>query len=182
MLLCDISAVTNWIQAVAAVVLVVLTLFTLLVLIRYAADTKRIAEASVSQTENSQMPCLVVTRLYEPSHRPIGWGIQNQGTGPALNIRFTGFDGGNKPAIKPTPPLGAGEERLLSNDIEQVFLRWPKDFRLEYESLSGVKYFTTIDNAEDRLYTEFHKPPAVVANLTIGDFLRSFRQFMKSRR
>src|SRR5690242_609644 len=126
MLLCDISAATNWIQAVAAVALVLLTLLTLLVLIRYAADTKRIAEASVSQTENSQMPCLVVTRLYEPSHRTIGWGIQNQGTGPALNIRFTGFNGGNEPAMKPTPPLAAGEERLLQNDIDEVLHRWPR--------------------------------------------------------
>jgi hypothetical protein len=176
MLLCDISAVTNWIQAVAAVALVLLTLLTLLVLIRYAADTKRIAEASVSQTENSLMPCLVVI-----NRRGEGWAIENQGNGPALNIRFTGYDFGNEPVMKTIPPLGVNAFRMAHNDIAEVFARWPRDFKVEYESLSGKKYATAI-NMEGVMQAQFIKPPSVSKDATIGEFLRGLKQFMRSRR
>jgi len=46
MIILDIA---NWIQAIAAIALVVLTGLTLWVLMGYAVDTKRIAEASPAQ-------------------------------------------------------------------------------------------------------------------------------------
>lgn len=179
MFVCDMSAVTNWIQAIATAAMVVLTFLTLMVLIRYAADTKKIAEGSASQTENSQMPCLVVVMLHEDGGR--GWAIENQGFGPALNIRFTGFDGGNQPAMKTIPPLAAKAHRFAHNDIAEVFQRWPQEFRINYESLSGTKYFTTL-NMEGEMQTRFHRAPTVTADTTIGDFLRSFRHFLKWQR
>jgi hypothetical protein len=171
MLICDISATTSVIQAIATGVLVLLTLLTLVVLVRYAADTKRIAEVSIAQTENSQMPCLVVVMLEEGGSR--GWAIENQGTGPALNIRFTGSDGGNQPIMKTIPPLAAKAHRFVHNDIAEVFTRWPQDFKINYESLSGMKYSTTLD-MRGEMQTQFHRPPFMTAETTIGDFLRSF--------
>lgn len=179
MLLCDISAVTNWIQAIATVAIVVLTLLTLLVLIRYAADTKRIAEVSASQTENSQMPCLVVINAQDGAGH-YRWAIENQGSGPALNIRFTGYSGGNEPVTKTLTPLGANHRQFVHNDLTEVFLRWPRDFRMDYESLSNARYSTTV-NMEGDMQTQFHRAPAVTSDTTIGDFLRSFKQFMRSR-
>jgi hypothetical protein len=61
---------TNWIEALAAVVaasaavgVMRLTYLSLVVLKAYAADTKKIAEASVSQREDSQMPFLTTLRV-----------------------------------------------------------------------------------------------------------------------
>jgi hypothetical protein len=54
------------------------------VLRRYAADTKKIAQASVAQTENNQMPFVALVEKYEA-----GWSVENRGFGCALNIRHT---------------------------------------------------------------------------------------------
>ena len=48
--------VRTWIQTVAEVVLAGVTTWTLVVLRRYARDTKKIAENSSEQLENSQTP------------------------------------------------------------------------------------------------------------------------------
>src|SRR6476659_8139428 len=96
MIVLDASLLPNWVQAGAAVALVVLTAATLWVLKRYADDTGTIAKASAAQTENSQMPILVLIRhtIIMPNYKKDEWSIQNQGFGPALNIRFTGCDDG----------------------------------------------------------------------------------------
>lgn len=49
-----VTNLPNWIQAGSAVAIVVLTFLTLLVLRDYAADTKKIAKASVTQVENKR--------------------------------------------------------------------------------------------------------------------------------
>lgn len=138
--------------------IVVLTGWTLMVLRRYAADTKKIADASVSQTENAAMPILVVIRetIFKPEGKWYKWSIQNQGFGPALNIRFTGYnEGSNESSIKETYPLGAGDERFIG-EIEDVLNRWLK-FEMWYESLSGLEYSTTVTLGE-HLHTKFIKP------------------------
>lgn len=62
-----ISVIPDWVQAGAAVVIV-----------------------SASQTERSQMPFLTVAWWEGPPNSGAGgWEIQNQGVGPALNVRFT---------------------------------------------------------------------------------------------
>jgi len=167
------STAPSWMQGIAAVVLVLLTAATLLVLLRYADDTKRIAEASVSQIENSQMPCLVVINLQGGPNRTAGWAIQNQGGGPALNIRFTGYDGGNRPTMKTIPPLAAKEHYGVQNDIAEVFARWPQDFRMDYESLSGTRYYTTLDMRAE-MQTQFHRPPEITSTTTMRDVFKRF--------
>src|SRR5690349_11101744 len=110
----------NWIQAISAIAIVILTGITLLVLRGYASDTKTIAKVSTSQTENSQMPFLAVVRI--PAHEQ--WHIQNQGFGPAINVRYTGDNQGNAIVMRSTEPLGAGESREMHNQISTAFTRW----------------------------------------------------------
>jgi hypothetical protein len=96
------------IQAGAAIAIVILTAWTLKVLRDYAADTKKIASASVKQIENSQMPFLAAVQVLN-----VGWVIRNQGFGPAINILYTGGDNRDRNRMMATEPLGAGEERPL---------------------------------------------------------------------
>jgi hypothetical protein len=151
----SISDWPSWIQAIAAAVIVVLTGWTLKVLREYAADTKKIADASVKQLQSSQMPFLAITMRTTAPGAPAGWVIQNQGFGPAVNIRFTGYTGGNEPVLKSTPPIGVGEDRPLHNDIAQVLARWP--FEVKYESLAGLPYKTTAHMTDIGLQTQFQK-------------------------
>jgi len=78
----------NWIQ-------VVLTGVTLIVLCVYVYDTRRIAQASVAQAENSQKPFLVLLpKPAEFERHGGGWALENQGFGPAMNIRHSDIGGG----------------------------------------------------------------------------------------
>ena len=70
-------------------VLAILTFLTLMVLWGYARGTKKIANASVLQTENSQMPFLSVVQEGNIPGQVRGWCVSNQGFGPAMNIRGT---------------------------------------------------------------------------------------------
>lgn len=140
----------SWIQAISAVCVVALTAATLWVLWGYAADTKVIARVSASQTENSQMPFLAVIMKESAG----GWNIQNQGFGPAINIRYTGDSQGNERVLRSTPPLGAGEWRELHNQISAVFARW-HEFELEYQSLSGRNYGTKVSMQDGQMRVQF---------------------------
>jgi hypothetical protein len=142
----------SWIQAVSAVGLLFLTGWTLKVLRQYAADTKTIASVSASQTENSQLPFLAVIMKENAG----GWNIQNQGFGPAINIRYSGDNQGNERVMRSTPPLGAGEWRELHNQISVVFNRW-REFDLEYQSLSGANYATRVTLENGVMRVEFTK-------------------------
>lgn len=169
LMLIDIS---SCIQAAATVVIVILTGLTLLVLLRYADDTKRIADVSASQTEHSQMPFLAVTR------RSDGWAIKNQGFGPALNIVFTGYNvGSNKTTNKPTFPLGIGEDKLLP-ELEQVINHW-HEVTVWYESLSGRKYITSFKLTESGYSIDFYKSVPMDDDRTIRDSLKGFVAFLK---
>ena len=94
-MLCFILNWQNWIQSVAALIgalaaigLAALTFLTLLILRNYAADTKRIANDSSSQVERSQMPFLaLVWRPQRGVPDEYTWYLENQGFGPAVNIR-----------------------------------------------------------------------------------------------
>jgi hypothetical protein len=139
----------SWIQAISALGIVILTGATLLVLKDYAADTKTIAKVSTSQTESSQMPFLVVVH-----HE--GFCIQNQGFGPAINILYSGDDGGNVTVKKSIPPLGIGEARAMHYEIDRVLDRW-RVFEIEYQSLSGGNYGTRVSMEDGQMRVEFTK-------------------------
>ena len=80
----------NWIHAGSAVAIVVFTLLTLLVLRDYAADTKKSAKASVTQVENTEKRFIVLLIKPPEVGRHGGcWTVENEGTGPAINIRHS---------------------------------------------------------------------------------------------
>lgn len=166
------STIPGWMQGVAAILTALLTLLTLIVLLRYADDTKRIADVSASQTEHSQMPFLAVIK------RSDGWAIRNQGFGPAVNIVFTGYNpGANESTKKPTLPLGIGEDKVLP-ELEQVLGNW-RQITVWYESLSGREYITTFKRLESGDHTQFQKNHPAIPDLTIKDSLTGFASFLK---
>jgi|SRR5579872_2477996 len=146
----------SWLQAISALFLVGLTAATLWVLCGYADDTKKIANVSASQTENSQMPFLAV--ILRPNHG--GWSVQNQGSGPALNISYDTFQMG---AALPgsITPLASGEVYELHGVVANAFANAIADHRvidLRYNSLSGAQYRTIVRYEGNATRTEFLRP------------------------
>jgi hypothetical protein len=144
----------NWIQAFAAISIVGLTLVTLIVLKDYATDTKRIARASVSQLENAQMPFLALIMRESLPDNPGGWGIQNQGFGPAMNVSFG--SGRSDAAVRHLGSMPTGETQPVHYDIEDAF-GLTQQVVIEYESLSGMKYRTIVAKSDDVMNTKFDK-------------------------
>jgi hypothetical protein len=136
----------NWI-------LVVLTALTLIVLYGYAKDTKRIAKTGIEQLEKLQMPFVsLLAKPAEPNRHGGGWAIENQGTGPAINIRHSRPQGqdGWEPTVR---TFAVGDFRIMENfDFNAVRNR---EFIIEYESLSGKKYRTVVDWPAGAMRTRF---------------------------
>lgn len=87
------------IQAICSAGALILTGWSVLILREYAADTKKIAEASVSQLEHSQTPFVVMQRNE-------GWLLENQGFGPAINGQLSFVQHG--PQVHALPCLASG--------------------------------------------------------------------------
>jgi hypothetical protein len=150
------SDLPNWIQAGATIVLTGITGWTLKVLREYAADTKRMAQSSVEQSENAQMPFVVLAEQTGP-HRTCLWMIHNQGFGPAVNIYHSRWRGPAVPnMMTATPPLAPTEKTMIDDNSANI--RTENDgFRIEYESLSGRKYRTVVFQHGDVSKTTFEK-------------------------
>jgi hypothetical protein len=133
-----IEAFATVVAALAAIGVMSLTYLTLMVLKEYAADTKTIATASVSQREDSQMPFLAVASEQDGS----GWRIYNQGFGPAINISYSRYDRGQR-KMEPIAPLAPGGRHSVHNEYVQAVGN-PLGFEIQYQSLSGLKYRTLI--------------------------------------
>jgi hypothetical protein len=145
---CILINLPNWIEALAALGLLALTYLTLVVLKDYAADTKLIARASGSQLEAVQMPFLVVV-----PHN--GWVIENQGFGPAINATLAYSETGR--VIQPLPALAPRATHSVQNEFPQLH---GKPLRIDYESLSGLKYQTLITwGNEGSPVIQFNLPP-----------------------
>ena len=129
--------------------------WTLRVLRKYASDTETIATASVTQTERAQMPFLAVTsKPYLPG-QVTGWCIENQGFGPAVNIKCTYEHHGS--VVKSVLPLAVQGVESFPNFSEVVGN--PLGFEIQYESLSGRKYRTLITwDEEGKMRTRFEGP------------------------
>ena len=123
------------IQVIVSVLTLVLAAWTLAILRRYAADTKKIAEASVAQLEHSQTPFLDVIMVDLPPHS--GWQIQNQGFGPALNVKCSFVQG------RPIPSLAQGATHMVNNEFPAV-VAGRVEADIQYESLSCSEYRTFI--------------------------------------
>jgi len=156
MIACFFANLPSWIQALVAVGALILAAWSLIVLRDYAADTKKIANASVSQTENSQKPFLAVIMREHLQDNPGGWGIENQGFGPAINVRYSGHVRGNPAIATATEPITLGKTVPLHQDIADAF-NSNQVFVLEYESLSGVRYRTRVEMVENEMRTTFQK-------------------------
>jgi hypothetical protein len=157
---CILANLPNWIEAFAAAAIVVLTYLSLIVLRDYAADTKMIARASVSQTESSQMPFLAVAA----GEQGAGYGIYNQGFGPAINISYSRYDRGRR-EMHPITPLAPGGRYVVHNEYVHAVGN-PAGFEIQYESLSGSKYRTMLTWGEGGvLQTRFERPVAAADNV-----------------
>jgi hypothetical protein len=88
-----------WIQTICSAGALFLAAWSIVILREYAADTRKIAEASVSQLENSQTP--VVTPVMRPNPPDEGWGLENQGVGPAINGQLSFVQHGQQ--VRPLP-------------------------------------------------------------------------------
>jgi hypothetical protein len=154
-MLCVLVNLPNWIEAVAAFAVAVLTLLTLIVLKGYAADTKTIANASVSQTENAQKPFLALVSKPENvvQRFPGGWALENQGFGTALNIRHS-EPRGNAGWVYVTP-LAKDTFHVL--DTFDIGVMLNHGFTAEYESLSGAKYRTVVAWQDGVMRTTFSR-------------------------
>jgi hypothetical protein len=144
-----------WIEAIAGAWLAVVTTWTLVVLRRYAADTKTIAKNSTEQIENTQMPFVALVETTGDSRR-VPWAIRNQGFGAAVNIYYTRFLGIDKPPMMHwTTPLAPGSEYPLQRETGDLLTK--DGFTVEYESLSGKKYRTTVKRIAGEMKTTFQK-------------------------
>lgn len=162
----------DWVQALATVALVVLTGVTLFVLWGYAKETKRIANASVLQIENSQMPFLALvhqsvttaqvqemqkTNIIPKAFIPPEWIVQNQGNGPAINVTTTHcFDEGIAGRSSQKNAMAKGDWFEVGGI--NVDLKRQQRFTIEYESLSRNKYRTEVTWADQKMETRFYPP------------------------
>lgn len=155
-LYCAVIDIPSWIQAIAAVCIVGLTLRTLLVLKDYASDTKKIANAGLLQLENSQMPFLAVIMRPAVSPNDVGgWGIENQGFGPAINVRYSGHVSGDS-REEYTESIPKGGTLAMHGDISAAF-RFNQALVIQYESVSGSTYRSTIAMVDNNIRTQFQK-------------------------
>jgi hypothetical protein len=152
---CILVNLPNWIEALAALGIVVLTYLTLVVLKDYAAETKKIAKASVSQLENAQMPFLVIVQKPRTADFLGGWVIENQGPGSAINATWSYTQGGR--IVRPIPALGPRAIHSVQNEYPQIVGN-QAGIEIDYESLSGLKYQTLITWNEDALVIRFNPP------------------------
>jgi hypothetical protein len=144
----------SWVEALAAIFIVGLTYRSLLVLRDYAADTKTIAGASVLQTENAQKPFLVLLlKPQEVGKHAGGWALENQGFGPAMNIRHS--DAGGSGRFRENVRALARDDYFFLEGFNLDVMQ-NQAFTAEYESLSGTKYRTVVAWPEGVMRTTFH--------------------------
>jgi len=122
----------------------------------YASDTKRIAQASVKQTENSQLPFLAVFFQPNTAVDQEGWTVANQGSGPAINISWGTVQGGR--LIYRIPSFAAGAKLNIHNNFAPLVGN-QAGIEFKYESLSGLEYRTIITFGEGGvMHTQFVRP------------------------
>jgi hypothetical protein len=146
----SMSDAASCIQALASVCLVILTGLTLRVLRQYTTLTNTIADTGIKQAkiaaeqvENSRMPFVVlIAKPAEINRHGGGWAIENQGSGPALNIRHSD-PRGNEGMFQTLRTFAVGDFQILNNYDVDVMRN--HEFVIEYESISGIRYTTRVD-------------------------------------
>jgi hypothetical protein len=133
-----VEAISTAVGAGATVILALLTAWTLCVLWGYARDTKRIAETSNEQLESSQTPFIVLVKG-ELRVKTIAYRLENQGSGPAINVQGWIQWGSEEREDFPRKCIGKG------GSIDFEALENFKSARFEYQSVSGREYVTEMD-------------------------------------
>jgi hypothetical protein len=131
--------VTTAIGAAATAYIAWLARPNLKALFRYVDDTRRLAETSVEQLERSQTPFVVLVPQKGETPDTIRYRIENQGSGPAVNVASVlEWEGGGRQHFLPKT-LGTGgfyefaeHHRCLKAEFS-------------YQSLSGRQYATKIN-------------------------------------
>ena len=158
-----------WVQAYSSAALVVLSIITLTVLFLYAWDTHKLANASVEQVKNAQMPFLALVRLTKVDnevelmmaqvgslHSPtyLAWAVQNQGNSAAVNIRARGefaegTASGSSSFSEPLNPIPVGASVFIGVHPSAHVTTCT----IDYSSLNGREFRTEITtvNGEHRL-------------------------------
>lgn len=137
----------QWIQAAVSIA-------TLLVLCIYAVDTRKIAKASLLQIENAQRPFLFL--LQKPpvfGQHGGGWALENQGSGPAINVRHSDIGGGGQ--FRENVRALAKSDFLIFEGFNIDVMR-NHVFTAEYESLGGRRYRTVVQWHDSIMRTTFH--------------------------
>jgi hypothetical protein len=159
-----------WVQAVTSLLLVGLTFVTLLVLFLYAQDTHKLANASIEQVRNAQMPFLALVRIekdnvfrnerlaaFTPPTYQL-WAIENQGNAPAINIKVSGrcaagAKGEQKTItqfLNPIPP--GGNSSLKVHSSERI-----ENCQIDYTSLDGRGFRTQVISENEELQSSFRQ-------------------------
>jgi hypothetical protein len=154
MVQCVFASGPDWIQAFAAVAIVILSGWTLIVLREYAADTRKIAQSSLKQTENSQLPFLAVFFQPNTAVDQEGWVVQNKGSGTAINISLSAAVADK---VEHIPSLAAGARYTIHRRFSPVEGNQEK-IDVKYESLSGLEYRTLITWIGGVMHTQFVRP------------------------
>ncbi len=135
------------------------SIVTLIVLIRYAKDTKTLAEVSLRQEEESVIPYLSITPRDKvvSTIEIVQLNVRNTGKGPAIGIRVEGEERSRNwlnttptskdgkewtPSVSDVGDLGVGDTRVLSGWV-LVSINHGKAIKLTYRSLTGRRYQTT---------------------------------------
>ncbi len=158
-----------WVQAYSSAVLVILSFITLAVLIRYAWDTRKLANTSVEQVNNAQTPFLALIRLDKEAD-PImafaggrlasapyqAWAVQNQGNAAAVNIRVSGesTEGATREPCsfsEPLNPIPAGASVFIGVHPAAHIIACT----FGYSSLDGRKFCTEVATVNGEFHVEF---------------------------
>jgi hypothetical protein len=129
-----------WIQPVSEAMLALLAVLSIIVLMKYAADTRIIAKNSSKQVENSQKPFVAPIKATEFSDK-FAWALKNQGFGPAINVSYSGGTA-DPSTMQSINSLAVGEQYPLPGETGNLEKR--DRFTVEFQSLSGKKYSTTV--------------------------------------
>jgi hypothetical protein len=144
------------VQTTTQVVLTLATVGTLIVLIGYARDTKIIAKNSNEQVENSLIPFVALIEKEAGRGYSSNWAIKNLGKGPALNIRYSRCGVDDKLEMQMIMPLAPGEPYDAIANADENFTT-KSGFTVEYQSLSGKKYRTTVRRVNGERQHVFEK-------------------------
>jgi hypothetical protein len=129
--------------AAATVYIACLARPNLKALLDYVADTKRLVQIANDQLENAQTPFVVLSGNKNPNPLFMAeYQLENQGSGPALNVNvLLHYDDGHF-----ARHYRATTQKNAAIDLEPSAAIVSSYF--DYQSMSGRKYFTKMENGQ----------------------------------